>query len=199
MEPSGLRSEFEEDFQKRRGEMRRKKELLPQELLSHTPLNPNDPAQVFYRQTDKLAENKSMVMKMGWKIAVLSREQEDLALLCFSLLQAELDYPLKIYTITHLPTPQTQANSLAGKHLWMETQMLLSGISRVEEQENLQLSLYRLFLDRLLPLFRNFVASYIDWSVIVQPDFDQDITLHHFEEIVIEPVRLIFKHFKIGQ
>lgn len=77
--------------------------------------------------------------------------------------------------------------------------MLLSGISRGEEQENLQLSLYRLFLDRLLPLFRNFVASHIDWTAIVQPDFDQDATLHRFEETVIEPVRLIFKHFKIGQ
>ncbi len=110
MEQSGLRSEFEEDFQKRKGEMRRKKEYLPPELLSHTPLNANDPAQVFYRQTEKLAENKSMVMKMGWKIAVLTREQEDLALLCFSLLQAEIDYPLKIYTITHLPTPQTHAS-----------------------------------------------------------------------------------------
>jgi hypothetical protein len=40
-------------------------------------------------------------MKLGFKVAALEIEEEDLALYCFSLLQAEARFPIKMFTIDH--------------------------------------------------------------------------------------------------
>jgi hypothetical protein len=41
------------------------------------------------------------MMKHGYKIASLEIEEEDLALYCFSLLQAEATFPIKIFSLNH--------------------------------------------------------------------------------------------------
>lgn len=41
------------------------------------------------------------MMKHGYKIVSLEIEEEDLALYCFSLLQAEASFPIKVFALNH--------------------------------------------------------------------------------------------------
>jgi len=38
-----------------------------------------------------------MMIKLGWKVVALTREQVDLALYCFSILQADLNAPFGFF------------------------------------------------------------------------------------------------------
>lgn len=64
---------------------------------------------------------------MGFKIKSLKTEEEDLALFCFSLMQAEAIFPIKIFTIIHKPQNSSVIDDQdSRKDIWMETQLLVS-------------------------------------------------------------------------
>ena len=68
-------------------------------------------------------------MKLGFKIAALEIEEEDLALYCFSLLQAEANFPIKIFTIDHGNTDVLlDPDQGSRKDLWMETHIMVASL-----------------------------------------------------------------------
>ena len=91
--------------------------------------NKNDRAQEFYKVFERQFRN-SLMMKHGYKIAALEIEEEDLALYCFSLLQAEANFPIKIFTIDHGNKKMAlDPDQTSRKDLWMETHILVSSLT----------------------------------------------------------------------
>lgn len=67
-------------------EQQRRNIEIELKLSMSTPFRPNDPKQSFYRKIDNYPEKYLIIKRLGWKIKDLSREQQELAMLCFNLL-----------------------------------------------------------------------------------------------------------------
>jgi len=93
------------------------------------------------------------MMKHGYKIASLEIEEEDLALYCFSLLQSEANFPIKIFTVDfnqkeHLLDP----DQTSRRDLWMETHIIVASLITSSQDEHLfEAKIYAFFNNYLLP------------------------------------------------
>lgn len=78
---------------------------LPEQLLQQISFEANNRAQSFYRIAE--ACGVQSIVRLGWRIVELSLEEVDLALFCLSMLQAEVNFPFKIFSVdqdNHLKT-----------------------------------------------------------------------------------------------
>jgi hypothetical protein len=124
-------------------EQEKKRTAYPVQLLQQRPFDRKDTTQNFYRFADKINAQLTM-MKLGWKVAELRREQEDLALYCLGLLQAESQLPLKLFAISRQADSSSRVLDLEGsKDVWMETQIMLSDSTRNEQESSLELGVFR--------------------------------------------------------
>ena len=123
---------------------------------------------------------------MGWLVAKLDREQEDIVLNCFSWLQSTIRFPISFLTITH------GSGFASQKHFWMETQLIVSGISRGEGGVSKDHCLFFFCKHKLLPLFSSFIENNVTWSKMVLKDFSSESIHAKFDREVMAIVRKDF-------
>lgn len=90
------------------GKMDKLEKIIFEQLSSDKPkdsffipekeFNPEDSAQNFYKAFKQHA-SEHIILKHGHKIFRLCRHEQDLAFFCFSLLQFEAKFPVRIFCI----------------------------------------------------------------------------------------------------
>ena len=100
------------------------------------------------------------MVKLGWKVAELSREQVDLALYCLALLQAELSPPFGFFGSNH----KDRKGEI--KNVWIEWHILLSGVSKEDNRHKslMEVSIFNFCQTEVLPRLRDFIRDELDWK-----------------------------------
>ena len=96
-----------------------------------------------------------------------------MALYCFSLLQAEASFPIKIFTVDHRGNQNVlDAEQTSRRDLWMETHILVSSlISTSPDEHKFEAKIYEFFNDYLLVKLRDFMKRRINWDYIIEKDY----------------------------
>lgn len=109
------------------------------------------------------------MLKHGYKVTALEIEEEDLALFCFSLLQAEAKFPIKIFSVDH----QTKKHVLdpeqtSRKDIWIETHILASGLTTTSlDESTFETKIYQFFKEYLVVMLKSFMKKRINWDYMV--------------------------------
>ena len=139
--------------------------------------------QEFYKSYEKQF-GKYIILKHGYKICKVEREEEDLAFYCFSLLQSEAKFPLKIFMIDHGKNDNPLDYDRSGlKMFWIETSMMVSGITYSPEKEmKFEKTIHRFFNEHLIPQIRKFMRSRINWDYMVTPEYTDTKVIAEFKK-----------------
>jgi hypothetical protein len=117
-----------------------------------------------------------------------------LALYCFSLLQAEANFPIKIFTITH----DTKANILdpeqpSRKDLWMETHIMVASLITSSKDEHLfEAKIHNFFNNYLLKNLREFMRKKINWDYMTSNEYSDEKVITDFQQEIIVPANKFF-------
>jgi hypothetical protein len=152
-------------------------------VILEKEFNRNDRTQEFYKVFERQFRN-SLMMKHGYKISSLEIEEEDLALYCFSLLQAEANFPIKVFTIDHGPKkPTLDPDQSSRKDLWIETHILVSSLtSSSQDEHKFETKIYEFFNDYLLKNLREFMKKRINWDYMVSKEYTDERVISEFQE-----------------
>lgn len=95
---------------------------------------------------------------------------------CFSLLQAEANFPVKVFTIDHgNKKVSLDPDQTSRKDLWMETHILVSSLtSSSQDEHKFETRIYEFFNDYLLKNLRDFMKKRINWDYMVSKEYTDE-------------------------
>jgi hypothetical protein len=79
-------------------EAERKVREIDLRLNNSTIFQPKNANQSFYMRIDEFPLKSLIIKRLGWKIKDLSREEQELTMLCFNLLTTECRFPFTFFT-----------------------------------------------------------------------------------------------------
>jgi hypothetical protein len=109
--------------------------------------------QEYYKELHRLSGN-FLESHIGLRVTRLSREQEDLTFYCLSLLEAELELPIKLF-VSNL------------NEVWVEIKILRRRSEETEEDVRVEKRALK-FLHLLKERLQRFIATQITWNRMTQ-------------------------------
>ncbi len=123
------------------------------------------------------------MLKHGYKIAEVEAIEEDLASFCFSLLQFEAVFPLKIMFLSY--EEEKIKKESAPKIAWAETQILVPNMTHSESEIRFETKIYYFFTDILVKEVQKFVKQYMKWKYMITEEYSDEKVILKFQEEVI--------------